>query len=315
MEDILICGTGIYLQNIDSMKTLSFLDIKKQEEFFFKPESVISKKGLRYKDLATKFAICAANKTLLDAGIISEPNQKINSSEIAIIVCSSLGNIDTIGKVMNIVKDNGVDETSPLDLPNLSCNNIAASIAIWFNLTGTNLTVCNGSTSSLDALQIGYNLLHLKKAKKALIIGVEVSNEYTELIKSTKDEENVQVGAVGMLLSDYDQSKSYSSLPSLDVPLSCNSTLYNECGVIELISKSTADLFIIPHEFCLRNNVMSLKRSKLSIDKCYGYMDGIYGILSSIYAISQLEKYKSICVIAGNNVEKYKCIMIKSITK
>lgn len=139
MKRVTIEGKGLYLKNISSASTLSKLDIEESNEFFFSPELTIKKRGLKYKDIATRFAICAANKALLEAGIISEFNEKIETSDIAVIVCSSLGNIDTVSKVIDIIKNKSVDDISPLDLPNLSSNNIAASIAIWFGLTGINL--------------------------------------------------------------------------------------------------------------------------------------------------------------------------------
>lgn len=309
MEKVAIIGKGFYLKNIDSIETLSNLSMRKENENFSTPEKIINKKGLRYKDLATKFAIYAANDALLNAGVISHHNQKINSSNIAVIVCSSLGNIDTVGKVMNIINSKGVNETSPLDLPNLSPNNIAASIAIWFKLTGINLTICNGSTSSIDSIHIGCNLLQSRKAEKVLIIGVEVLNEYTQKL----DHINMhsQIGAVGIVLSSFETTINFNG-PYLDIASSNNCTLYDEYNIKNIITAPhTANLFLIPYELFLRNKFIGEKDKILCLDEIYGYLDGIYAILSCIYAMTVLDKYPTICIIAGNYNEKYKQIIIR----
>lgn len=61
MKRVTIEGKGLYLKNISSASTLSKLDIEESNEFFFSPELTIKKRGLKYKDIATRFAICAAN--------------------------------------------------------------------------------------------------------------------------------------------------------------------------------------------------------------------------------------------------------------
>ena len=303
MRRVTIEGKGLYLKNISSASTLSKLDIEESNEFFFSPELTIKKRGLKYKDIATRFAICAANKALLEAGIISEFNEKIGTSDIAVIVCSSLGNIDTVSKVIDIIKNKSVDDISPLDLPNLSSNNIAASIAIWFGLTGINLTVCNGSTSSIDSIQIGYNLLQQEKTKKVLIIGVEVLNEYTNKIISI-DGKHIQIGAVGLLLG-YDCDINMST--SIDICNSLNSVLYDSEDIFDFIKNNKLDAFLVPHNIVAKCN----KDSKIiSLDEYYGYLDGIYGILCCIYVASLHKNIKSY-IVAGNDNEKYKCIIVK----
>lgn len=303
MNRIAIEGKGLYLKNISSLSTLSRLGVEETNELFFSPELIIKKRGLKYKDIATKFAICAANEALLEAGIISEFNERIETSDIAVIVCSSLGNIDTIGRVVDIIKNKSVDDISPLDLPNLSSNNVAASIAIWFGLTGINLTVCNGATSSIDSIHIAYNLLQQKKAKKVLIIGVEVLSEYTDKIVSI-DGTHIQFGAVGLLLG-YDHNITGTSIDICDF---LNCVLYSSEDIINLIKNNKSDVFLVPHDIESKCN----KETKiLSLDKFYGYLDGIYGILCCIYVISLLDKNIDSYIVAGNENEKYKCLIIK----
>lgn len=313
MDDIFIKGIGFNLQGIDSLNQLVDLEKSCQNHDFFSPELKIEKRGLRYKNLSTKLAISVANDTLLNSKIIKAKNEKINSSDLAIIVCSTLGNIDTIGKVMDTINRFNSNETSPLDLPNLSCNIIASSLAIWFNLTGINLTVCNGATSTIDALHLGANIIRQNRAKQALIIGVEVLNNYTDKITGIiTTQTHPTIGAIGLLLDSTRNCKNNHDV-SFCLNNSNSDKLLNDDDIIRIISNLNSDLIILPCELykAIEEKEHHTKSSFISLDSIYGDLDGLSGLLSCLYGLSMVDRYNQITILIGNPIEKYKSITLK----
>lgn len=133
------------------------------------PIEILGRRGLRYKDEATRLALAAAHNALRDAGIAD-----CSDVVTAVVVGSNHGNLDT---VCRIVGDGGAPgERSPMDLPNASSNVIASSIAIRFGLFGPNLMLCSGANSGLDAIDWASVLLATRRAARVVVVGVEVDN-------------------------------------------------------------------------------------------------------------------------------------------
>ncbi|MET1255381.1 beta-ketoacyl synthase N-terminal-like domain-containing protein [Aliikangiella maris] len=153
------------------------------------PAATLGKKGLRYKDEATKLALCAVNKALESCGLLElEKEQRAN---IGIIVSSNLGNMDTVCQESGIIHDQHVDSTSPMNLPVASSNVIPSSIAIRYGFKGVNLMLCNGSTSGVDAINIARQMLKAGRAEKMVVVGVEPDNAITRQLLSECDADNV----------------------------------------------------------------------------------------------------------------------------
>lgn len=152
------------------------------------PAALIGKRGLRYKDRATQLALCAASSALADAGLLAEGEKlTVPGDSVGVVVSSNLGNLDTVCRVASTIRDEGVAGTSPMDLPNASSNVIASSVAIRFGLRGPNLMVCNGVTSGLDAVYWAATLIRAGRIERALVIGVETSNEAVERLTRIGD--------------------------------------------------------------------------------------------------------------------------------
>jgi 3-oxoacyl-[acyl-carrier-protein] synthase II len=153
----------------------------------FIPEKILGKKGLMFKDRATLLALCAARQALSDAGIDEETVK--GSNDIGVVVSSNLGNLDTLYKVIETIRKEHVNSLSPMDLPKASSNIIASNIAIRFGLLGPNFTLCNGSTSGIDAISLGEKLIRAGRANKMLVIGVETKNEFVEKLVESQSKE------------------------------------------------------------------------------------------------------------------------------
>jgi 3-oxoacyl-[acyl-carrier-protein] synthase II len=137
--------------------------------------AVLGRKGLLYKEPATRMALCAVHRALgLPAG--RRPAWSL-SPDTAVIAASNLGNVQTVATVARTVVAEGGKAVSVLDAPNVSSNVIASTIALWFGFGGPNLMVCSGADAGLDGLALAELLLRAGRAKRAVVIGVEASDD------------------------------------------------------------------------------------------------------------------------------------------
>ncbi|MEV7131041.1 beta-ketoacyl synthase N-terminal-like domain-containing protein [Streptomyces sp. NPDC093260] len=143
------------------------------------PAAVIGRKGLRFKDRATRLGLHLAHVALTDAGLLDGGRPTVPGDRIAAVVSSNLGNADTVCRVAATIAEESTSALSPMDTPNASSNIIASETAIRFGLRGPNLTVCNGQSSGLDALRWASVLLRAGRADHVLVTGVEPDNEVT----------------------------------------------------------------------------------------------------------------------------------------
>jgi 3-oxoacyl-[acyl-carrier-protein] synthase II len=157
------------------------------------PAALIGRKGLRYKDRATQLALCAAGAALTDAGHAGAGP----ADDVAVVVSSNLGNVDTVCRVTTEIAATGSAGISAMDLPNASSNVIAAEVAIRHGLRGPNLTFCNGGTSGLDAIYWALILLAVGRAQRVLVVGVEPD---TPQARALTGRDRILDGAAAVLL-------------------------------------------------------------------------------------------------------------------
>ncbi|KWV31465.1 beta-ketoacyl synthase N-terminal-like domain-containing protein [Micromonospora rifamycinica] len=137
--------------------------------------TLLGRKGLLYKEPATRLALCAAHRALcLPDG--ARPDVPLDPGT-AVVAASNLGNVATVVDVTRAVAREGSRGVSPMAAPNASSNVVASSIAMWFRLAGPNLMVCSGETAGLDALALGALLLRARRADRVLVVGAEPDDE------------------------------------------------------------------------------------------------------------------------------------------
>ncbi|MDF2711069.1 beta-ketoacyl synthase N-terminal-like domain-containing protein [Nonomuraea muscovyensis] len=136
---------------------------------------VLGRKGLLYKEPATRLALCAVHQALaLEPG--ERPDWPLRP-RTAVVACSNLGNVQTVSEVTRAVRAGGVREVSPLAAPNASSNVIASTVALWFRLGGPNLMICSGATAGLDGLAMALRLLRAGRADQVVLVGAEPADE------------------------------------------------------------------------------------------------------------------------------------------
>jgi 3-oxoacyl-[acyl-carrier-protein] synthase II len=141
------------------------------------PVDRLTGRGLRYKDRATKLALCAAGDALAHAGLLREPGLAVAGDSMGVVVSSNFGNVDTIARCSRTIAEKTYAGTSPMALPGTASNVTAAALAIWYGLRGANLTLCDGAASGLDAVHWARLLVRSGRVERVLVVGVEPNND------------------------------------------------------------------------------------------------------------------------------------------
>ena len=168
---------------------------------------LLGRKGLLYKEPATRLALCAAHRALglppLAPRTLGPPDPGM-----AVVVSSNLGNVDTVVTIARTVRRASVREVSPLAAPNASSNVIASTLAIWFRCGGPNLTVCSGATGGLDAVRLATLLLAAGRARRVLVVGVEPDDPVASALHAARGGQAARTGlraaAAAVLLDAFD---------------------------------------------------------------------------------------------------------------
>ncbi len=176
VPDVLITGLGLELPGANT-STVSAISPENLISSAFDPKIRVARKGIRYKDHATLLAMSAGWQAIIDAQLPDDPEKQVEAPRFGVVVSCNLGNIDTVVNVARTIRNDHVNAASAMDLPNASSNVVASSLAIRHGLQGPNLMLCNGATSSLDALHLAANCIRAGRADRMLVVGVEVNND------------------------------------------------------------------------------------------------------------------------------------------
>lgn len=142
--------------------------------------TLLGRKGLLYKEPATRLALCAVHRALgLPAG--RRPDWPMDP-RTAVVASSNLGNVETVARVARTLAVEGSRGVSVLDAPNVSSNVVASTVALWFGFGGPNLMVCSGETAGLDALRLAALLLRAQRADRVVLVGVEPADEVASVL-------------------------------------------------------------------------------------------------------------------------------------
>ncbi|GAA0373480.1 hypothetical protein NE235_35435 [Actinoallomurus spadix] len=140
------------------------------------PAARLTGRGMRYRDRATRLALCAGRDALAAAGLPAGPERAIDGAEIGVVTSTNLGNVDTVCETVTRIAEETYLGTSPMSLPATASNVVASWVAISYGLRGANLTLCNGPTSGLDAVHWARLLITAGRVRAVLVVGVEPVN-------------------------------------------------------------------------------------------------------------------------------------------
>ncbi|MFJ3090891.1 beta-ketoacyl synthase N-terminal-like domain-containing protein [Streptomyces sp. NPDC086838] len=172
---VVITGLGTAVRGLGTPGEL--LGDRRPDGVHADPVDRLSGRGLRYKDRATKLAMVAGREALDAAGLIgADGAPTVPGETVGIVVSTNFGNVDTVCEAVETIARDTYLGTSPMMLPSTSSNVVASWLAITHGLRGANLTLCNGRTSGLDAVNWGRLLIASGRAEQVLVAGVEPDN-------------------------------------------------------------------------------------------------------------------------------------------
>jgi len=182
----------------------------------FDARAVLGRRGLRYKDRATRLALCAAHHAL--AGARLKPPGPDPDPAFGVLLASTFSIVDSVCRVVSEIHAGGVTGTSPMDLPNVSGNVAAATIAIWFGLAGHNLTLSGATTAGVDALALAATTIRSGRAQRMLVVGVEPAGEVADRLVAgvtpdSRPGEGRFDGAAAVVLEDRDAARARGADP------------------------------------------------------------------------------------------------------
>ncbi|WP_413115400.1 beta-ketoacyl synthase N-terminal-like domain-containing protein [Streptomyces sp. CY1] len=192
--EVVVTGVGLALPGADTPDALlrrTACPVTGPAAEPFDTAARIGRRGHRYKDRATRLALCAALDALRNAQLIPSDGEELTvpGDTVGVVASSNLGNLDTACLTAAAIAERSAVDLSPMSLPNASSNVIASWVAIRHGLRGPNLMLCNGATSGLDAVHWGATLVAAGRVRRAVVIGVETHNAVVEdLLGRSADE-------------------------------------------------------------------------------------------------------------------------------
>jgi len=138
----------------------------------FDATEYLGKKGLRTMDRATRLVVCAAKLLMQDAGYGDKISEEL-TDDFGVSVGTTLGSLKSIAEFDEVTLREGPRYVNPALFPNTVINAPASHISIWFNIQGFNSTLSNGFTTSIDAMEYGYDFIDSDRVKVVFGGGVE----------------------------------------------------------------------------------------------------------------------------------------------
>ena len=162
----------------------------------FPPETELTRRGMRHKDRASRFALLAAERALQDAGLLGA----LELGTAAVVLSSNFGNLDTVCDFMATIATTSSSDLSPVRMPSLGSQITAAWVALQHGIGGPNLTLCNGASGGLDAVAWASNLIAANRATAALVLGVEPDTPQVARLHTETGGVRWIDGAVGLVI-------------------------------------------------------------------------------------------------------------------
>ncbi len=155
------------------------------KDFKIKPEQyepLLKNFQTRNIDRISKISIAAAAMTLAKAGINIE---KDSINDYMMILGTQYSALESIHNYDMEALKNGALAVNPGLFPNTVLNSPACQVSIQFSIAGPVYTVCNGLTSSLDSIGMGYNFIRVGLSSMVLAGGVDENAELQILMKNS----------------------------------------------------------------------------------------------------------------------------------
>lgn len=283
VREVVVTGIGLALPGV---ATYGDLLGPLPGEDGFDPATGLSGRELRHKDRASRLALRAAEFGLHNAGLTDADATLTGVADAtAVVVSTNLGNADSICEATDTIAREGVRGLSPLGLPQTSSNVIAGWVAIRYGLRGPNLTVCNGTTSGLDALAWARNLIVAGRAEAAVVVGVEPANEVATRLLGEQSTD----AAVAIVLEFADAAASRGARPRATIAGYARArdlaAALTAAGVTE---EKSVGLWLVDKAAAGACQLLEATR-RIDLEAQLGPLSGALGVLQCAAAAAHLE--------------------------
>lgn len=142
----------------------------------FDPTTVMDKKEVKKADRFIQLGIKAALEAMVDSGLVSEKNKKVDESisdRFGLISASGIGGLSTIEKNSVTCQARGPRKISPFFIPSSLVNMLGGFISIEHGLKGPSLSHVTACAASTHALNDAVKTIKINGADKVLVVGAE----------------------------------------------------------------------------------------------------------------------------------------------
>lgn len=193
-----VVGAGVHVPGHDAVSLLTGAPSPAPACASGEVRELLGRKGLLYRDPATRFALCATQSALgLAAGSVVDPEL---DALTAVVASSNLGNVETVCSVAERSRRKGGHSVSPMEAPNASSNVIASTVASRFGLGGPNLLIATGPASGADAIRVGLRLLAAGRATGVVVVGAEPEDDMAQRVAEANGGGPLVGGAAAIML-------------------------------------------------------------------------------------------------------------------
>lgn len=199
LSDVVVTGMSVVVPQENMQSIIKKGGFPSEVVHAYDP-SVLGNRGLRYKDIATVYALTSVFHALQSINYNQlSSDEKITTS---VVVSNVFGNFETVCRAIEVLEKFGhSDYLSMLDAPKASSNVTASNIAIKFRFSGPNITICNGERSGIDAVYFGKNLIRTGRAQRVIIVGVEaITENIGKFVKKIDKKEEINTAAACLVL-------------------------------------------------------------------------------------------------------------------
>lgn len=165
-----LCAGRVALKPIELFEATGIENAVAGEIRNFEPSDYLEPRNLRPLDRTSRLLTVAAQLALTDSGRTPE---QVQDAEIGFAVGTMFCGAHTIADFDTRALKEGPHRSSPLDFANTVINAAAGQAALWHKLRGPNSTISTGTTSGLQALAYGYDLIRNGRVRAMLAGGVE----------------------------------------------------------------------------------------------------------------------------------------------
>jgi 3-oxoacyl-[acyl-carrier-protein] synthase II len=139
----------------------------------FDPTEHLSVKEARRLDRFAQFALVAAGEALADAGWIGEP--PIDPYRVACVMATGIGGQNTIEAQLEVMRERGERQVSPLGVPQYMPNAAAAAITMKHGLRGQSFQVGSACASGAHGVGLALRMIQYGDADAVVCGGTEAT--------------------------------------------------------------------------------------------------------------------------------------------